>query len=308
MMECSENARPSAGMELLATARPTFLLVTPICVFLGIAAARHVDPGAGSALTLSLILVGAVLAHASVNMLNEYEDFRSGLDALTQRTPFSGGTGTLLRSPGLAPYTLMGGVLALVGTAGIGLYFTVNVGAAILPVGLLGLLVAGTYSTHMVHSPLACLLAPGLGVGVLMVSGTVFALTGHYSGTALLASMLPFFLGSNLLLLNQFPDVEADRQVGRRNFPIILGRRRSALIYATLLMATYVTIVAAVVSGYFPRLALIGLGTAIVGLPVCIGVYRRANDLDALLPLMGLNVAITLATPLLVGVGLLLGK
>lgn len=305
--ESPGNVHHPAALELSATARPNFLLLTPVCVFLGVAAARYADPGAGSVLALALVLAGALLAHVSVNMLNEYEDFRSGLDGITRRTPFSGGSGTLPGNPRLAAYTLASGVLALVGTTVIGLYFTLQLGLALVPLGALGVLVVATYSTHIVRFPLACLVAPGLGFGLLMVTGTALALTGHYSGTAVLASLLPFFLVSNLLLLNQFPDLEADRRVGRRHLPIVLGRRRSALVYAAMLAATYVTIVAAVAAGEFPPPTLLGLITAALAVPVAVGAYRHADDLEALTPLLGLNVLITLATPVLVGVGFLLG-
>ena len=33
------------------------------------------------------------------------------------------------------------------------------------------------------------------------------------------------FLVNNLLLLNQFPDVQADQSIGRRHFPLVAGRR-----------------------------------------------------------------------------------
>ena len=46
-------------------------------------------------LPLILALAGGLLAHISVNALNEYLDFTSGLDLTTLRTPFSGGSGTL---------------------------------------------------------------------------------------------------------------------------------------------------------------------------------------------------------------------
>ncbi len=296
-----------AALALTATARPNFLLLTPVCVFLGAAAARYAAPGAGSASALALILAGALLAHVSVNMLNEYEDFRSGLDSITHRTPFSGGSGTLPRSPGLARHTLAGGIVTLAGTMAIGLYFTLHLGLAILPLGLLGIAVVASYSTHIVRSPIACLVAPGVGFGLLMVTGTALVLTGHYSPTAGLASLLPFFLVSDLLLLNQFPDVDADRQAGRRHFPIVLGRRASALIYGTFLACTYATIAAAVAGGYFPPLALLGMLPALAAIPLAIAVYRHADELETLPPLLGLNVMITLATPLLVGLGLLLG-
>ncbi len=42
-----------------------------------------------------LALLGLLLAHVSVNVLNDYFDYRSGVDLKTQRTPFSGGSGIL---------------------------------------------------------------------------------------------------------------------------------------------------------------------------------------------------------------------
>ena len=50
--------------------------------------------------------MGALCCHVSVNAFNEYYDFRSGLDARTRRTPFSGGSGTLPGKPELAGQAL----------------------------------------------------------------------------------------------------------------------------------------------------------------------------------------------------------
>ncbi len=47
----------------------------------------------------ALVLLGALAAHGAVNALNEYADYRSGLDLRTARTPFSGGSGTLVDHP-----------------------------------------------------------------------------------------------------------------------------------------------------------------------------------------------------------------
>jgi len=79
---------------LIGPMRPNFLVLTPACVLLGIATAfwsgASLDP-----VIIILILAGALLAHTSVNALNEYHDFKSGLDLVTEATPFSGGTKTL---------------------------------------------------------------------------------------------------------------------------------------------------------------------------------------------------------------------
>lgn len=67
--------------------RPNFLILTPACVFLGIATAFW-SGATLNALYIVLILAGALMAHISVNALNEYHDFKSGLDLVTEATPF----------------------------------------------------------------------------------------------------------------------------------------------------------------------------------------------------------------------------
>jgi 1,4-dihydroxy-2-naphthoate octaprenyltransferase len=109
---------------------------------------------------------------------------------------------------------------------------------------------------------------------------------------------------SNLLLLNQFPDVEADKSIGRRHFPIALGRRTSAYIYAGFLILMYISIIVGVILNLLPIASFLGLATILASIPTMIGVYRYADQIEKLLPYMGLNVLITLLTPILVAIGL----
>ncbi len=196
--------------------------------------------------SLLLCILGAVAAHISVNALNEYFDFKSGLDAKTQRTPFSGGSGTLPANPQAAGYALATGIIGLAIVAAIGVFFTIQRGWGILPLGLLGMLVIYVYTTWLLKSPLLSLLSPGLGFGTLVVMGTDFALTGSYSLTGFLVSLVPFFLVNNLLLLNQFPDVDADKTIQRRNYPITIGRKPSAMIFVAFYALTYLAILVGV--------------------------------------------------------------
>ncbi|HMD90763.1 MAG TPA: hypothetical protein VKF38_16530 [Anaerolineaceae bacterium] len=85
------------------------------------------------------------------------------------------------------------------------------------------------------------------------------------------------------------------------------GRKRAALLYSAFLLGAYVAIVLGVVMGYLPTLSLLGLGSAVLGIPTIIGIYRNAEDVGKLVPFMGFNVIITLLTPVLAGIGLLLG-
>ena len=292
---------------LLGPVRLPFLVLPPACVLLGVGTAVWTQ-GSINALYVVLAFVGAVAAHISVNALNEYFDFRSGLDLRTERTPFSGGSGTLPASPEMERPALTIGLVALAITAVIGLYFLTVWGWALLPLGLLGFVVVAAYTPWLTRSPLLCLLAPGLGFGLLMVMGTDFVLTGSYTWTAFVASLVPTFLVSDLLLLNQFPDVEADESVGRRHFPIVAGRRTSSLIYGAFLLLAYLSIVVGVVLGLLPVASLLGLLTLIIAVPTSMNVYRYAENLEKLVPLMGINVLLTVVTPVLVAIGLLVAR
>ncbi len=292
--------------HVAGAARPNFMVLTPICVLLGVAVAI-LDAGTVDVTDALIALLGGVLAHAAVNLLNEYDDFKSGLDAITVRTPFSGGSGTLPAHPEAASATLVAGVLCVAGTFLVGVYFAWMRGAAIIPLGLLGLLIVVSYTPWITRHPVICLLAPGLGFGPLMVMGTAFVLTGHYAPAAALASLAPLFLVSELLLINQFPDIDADRKVGRHHLPILIGRVRSSYIYVAFLFGAFASIAAGPLLGLLPAWALLGLLPLPVAVFLARGVLRHAGDDRALVPYLGINVAVILSTVALFAVGILLG-
>ena len=287
--------------------RLPFLILTPACVMLGAATAAW--SGAEIDLYyLALAFVGAVASHISVNALNEYHDFTSGLDFNTQPTPFSGGSGTLPRNPDKAHVALITGLISLVVIVIVGMYFLYVRGLWLLPVGLLGIVTIVAYTKWITKNPFFCLIAPGLGFGPLMVMGTDFVLTGSYSWTSFVASLVPFFLVSNLLLLNQFPDVEADKGVGRQHFPIAIGREASVRLYVVFLAGAYLAIIFGYISGSLPLTGFLALGSIIIAVPTVRGVARFAEDMDRLIPYMGRNVVIIILTPVLLAIGLFISS
>jgi len=288
--------------------RPAFLLLVPACVIVGIATAVYESQDySPHVLNIVLAFLGALLAHISVNVLNDYSDYKTGIDFNTPKTPFSGGSG-ILPAGLLNPRKVqIFGIACLLGVGAIGIYFVWQYGWTIIPLGLLGIIVVYLYTTHLTKDPILCAIAPGLGFGPLMVLGTYFAQTGEYTLAAGMASMIPGFLVSNLLLLNQFPDVEADRAGARRHLLITQGRQTSAKIYAALIIATYLWLIASVALKILPITALLGLLTFPMALKTVRGVLKNADNVDNLVPFMGQNVIIVLLTPLLVGVGILLG-
>jgi 1,4-dihydroxy-2-naphthoate octaprenyltransferase len=286
--------------------RAPFLLLVPVCVSLGWAAAAYDGYGTDVA-QLLLASLGALAAHIAVNALNEYEDFRSGLDLRTERTPFSGGTGTLPANPGKAHYALVTGIVSLVIVMLVGLHFVQLRGLALLPLGLLGLLTIVLYTRWLTRSPLLCLLAPGVAFGPLMVLGVYFALTGAYGRTAIVASLVPLFLVSDLLLINQFPDREADRWAGRNHLLLAWGERAGINVYGLFLLAAYFSVLLAVALGALPAWVLLSLLTVPLAVAAYRGLSLKANETPALIPHMAQHVMLTLATPLLLAVGIALG-
>jgi 1,4-dihydroxy-2-naphthoate octaprenyltransferase len=289
--------------DILGPMRPPFLVLAPACALVGLGTALWTK-GSVNWLHVLLVFIGAVAAHISVNVFNEYFDFKTGLDSRTQRTPFSGGSGTLQAKPEMARTAFTTAAVAFAITGLIGLYFVWVWGWELIPLGIAGLFLLYGYTIWLAYNPVLCLLAPGLGFGTLLVVGTHFALTGEYSWIAFVASLVPFFLVSDLLLLNQFPDMEADKSVGRRHYPIIAGRKISSFIYTAFLLGAYLVILLGVAFNLLPKFSLLGLLTLVLAVPVIRSVLRYADDIPHLIPALGQNVLINLLTPVLVAVGL----
>lgn len=291
---------------VLQSIRPPFLILTPVCVFLG-ASTAFATQGSVDSLTLALIMVGALCAHISVNTLNEHADFKSGLDLITVKTPFSGGSGALPGNPSMANMVLATGVVTLLTTMAIGIYFIDNYGTLILPIGVIGVAIIVTYTKWINRWPSFCLIAPGIGFGLLMVVGTHIVLTGENAFSAWLAALVPFFLVNNLLLLNQYPDIEADKSIGRNHILIAYGTTASTYAYGLMSLGAYAAIVFGVVFGIFPPLSLVALPPILLSLFSLTGAIKYADKIGQHPQYLGVNVAATLLTPALLAAGIAFG-
>jgi 1,4-dihydroxy-2-naphthoate octaprenyltransferase len=181
-----------------------------------------------------------------------------------------------------------------------------HAGWGLIPIGITGVLIIVLYTGLINKHRFLVLIAPGMGFGPLMVVGTHYALTGTYSPIALLLSLIPFFLVNNLLLLNQVPDIEADRSVGRDNYAIAWQPNRSAWIYAGFAALSYLVLILGAVSGYLPPASLLGLLTVFLTYRIFVAVRRFNGEIEQLVPYLGKNVVVTLATPLLVFIGIVI--
>lgn len=282
---------------VIRTTRPPFLILAPICVVLGVASAATAGVPL-SPFLIVLIITSAVLAHISVNMLNEYFDFRSGLDLQTQRTPFSGGSGGLVEAPQMAPLTYQIGLFTLFLTVLIGLILIWWRGWMLLPLGVAGVLLIYTYTTWINRSPWLCLVAPGLGFGGLMVPGTHLVLTGEFSWSAWQFAAIPFLLGNNLLLLNQIPDQRADAACGRRTLPVVYGAGVSAQVYGFNILLCACAIWLAIFNGWVSEWATLALVPLLAAIAAWHGLIRYGDDIAAAPQYLAANVVAALLTPL----------
>jgi len=284
--------------------RPQFLLLSVVLAFLGTTIAWNA--GSFNLGFAVLAFLGLLLAHVSVNVLNDWFDFRSGIDKKTQRTPFSGGSGMLpsrMMTPRQVFWLGMGALIVIVP---IGIYFVIARGLDLLPLLVVAAICIVAY-TPWVLKTRSPEWAAGLGLGTLPILGTYFVQTSEYTIPALIASIPSGFLVYNLLLLNEFPDVEADKTAGRRTLPITEGRKRAAIVYAATTMAVYVWIVVAVAVRQMPAFSLVALLTLPFALKAISGAMK-SEDLSKLVPAMGSNVMVVLLTQLLLGIGYILDK
>jgi len=284
----------------LLETRPQFLLLSVTLVLLGTAIARH--HGCFDLLKFVLTMIGLLLAHASVNVLNDYFDYKSGIDLETTRTPFSGGSGVLPKGLLKPKGVYMYGVGCLMVALVIGIYLTFVSGWQLLPLILLGGPVIYFYTSHLTKW-LAGEFWAGLGLGMLPVLGTYFVQTGSYSAEAVVASLAPGFLTANLLLLNEFPDVEADKKGGRYNLVIALGPKKAGRLYAGLIALTYLSIICGVVFKLMPPLTLIGFHSIFFAFKAVRVTFRHYNNVQELLPALKANVLMILVTNAFMALG-----
>jgi len=285
----------------LGVARASFLTLPVTLVLCGAGAAAF-----GGELYLVptvLALAGLVSLHMAVNILNEVSDFKSGIDLETRRTPFSGGSGTLpMGVLSLREATAFGIVCAAIGLA-IGVWFMATVGWRLVPLVAVGAVCVVGYTDFLARHGLGEV-AAGLGLGALPVMGTVLVQQAHLTLAAIAASLPAFFMTFNLLLLNEFPDEDADRRGGRRNLVLLCGRRRAGRIYAAAALAVPAVLAGSVVMGVLPPLALAAALPSLLVLRPVAWALRGAEG-EVPVPVLGANVAWNLATNAVLGIALM---
>jgi len=279
--------------------------LTIVIVFAGLAASFF-SQHTLNVLNGLLVLVGALLTHASVNAFNNYFDYRSGIDRRTQKTPFSGGVEILVNGKMTSSSAFMVALISLVGAGMVGAYFLIRLFSVLFPLVLFGAIAIVLYSPVLskIHGLAEVVAGSGFG---LIALGTYVTQTGIVNGPAIAIFVPVTILVALLLFLNEFPDTEVDKEAGRRHLVVLLGKRKAAGLYIAGLAATYISIVLAFLVGYAPIPVFISLATIPIAYKAGSIVLKNYDRTVELIPAMGSNVLTILVTILLIGVGYAIG-
>jgi 1,4-dihydroxy-2-naphthoate polyprenyltransferase len=294
--------------RFLVYARAPFLTAAVVPALLGAALAWH-EVRAFDGLRFALALFGLALAHAGVNLSNDYFDFRQGADQNNRnRNRFSGGSPFMVEgteSPRrFLHYMLAAFALAL--ACGIALAGLVDRGVG--PVAWL--MLAGFFGGFFYTAPPLRFAYRGVGeififlcFGPLSVLGAYYVQTASLSWRAALLGVPIGLLITNVLWINQFPDAESDGAAGKRTLVVRLGLARARWGYHGMALAAGLTVTVLAVGSYW---MLLGLLAAPLIFRAGLTLHRHYEEPQALLPAMGQTVAAHLALGVLLTVALLL--
>lgn len=218
--------------------RPFSLPVALITCSLGIAAglqAQTVNP-----LSALLVLLAGLFLQAGVNLINDYADLKNPVSR-QRLSPIDINRVTL-------NYRL--GWICFVICAFTGLYLAYQTSLFLLALAMIGGLGALCYTTEPIHYK-----RRGLGVilvfflmGVLMVYGACYAVTGQHYVQAIFVSIPVSFFTSALLLANEIRDYNSDQKEGLKTLTVRWGLNRGKKLYAILIACGFASMTTLIAS------------------------------------------------------------
>ncbi|QMU55572.1 MAG: prenyltransferase [Nitrosopumilus sp.] len=253
----------------------------------------------------ALTFAGVMALHASVDLLNDFWDFKRGIDIKTTRTKMSGGTGVLPEGLLKPSSVYRAGVAFLIIGSAIGGYFVITDGIIIAVILGFAILSIYFYSTKIVDS--------GLGEffvavkGCMIVIGTFFIQSGEVYVESILAGIVVGSLSSLVLFIASFPDHDADKSKGRKTLVIAAGKENAAKLFWIFPIVSYSAIVVGVSANLFPVFSLIVFLSLPLMIKSGIGLRKNYDTIEDLVPYMSSTLMFGRISGALFVVGLLIG-
>jgi len=250
-----------------------------------------------------LTMCGVLALHASVDLLNDYWDFKRGIDTKTHRTKMSGGSGVLPEGLLKPSQVYAAGIVSLIIGAAIGMYFVATDGIVIGIILAFAVLSIYFYSIKIVDWELAEVF---VGIkGSMIVIGTDFVQATDITEQAVLGGIIIGVLSSLVLFITSFPDHDADKAKGRKTLVISLGKERACSILWVFPVVTYGITVIAVFFEIFPIFCLLILLTIPLIIRSGLKLKQNYDKLINLIPVMSSTLYFSRITGVLLIVGFL---
>ncbi len=229
-----------------------------------------------------LVIIGVTVHHMGLNMIDDVFDYLHTVDRLPEeeKNPYTGGSGVLTGGLLSTGQVLSAAVLCYLIGITITVYLTAVVGWPILIFAAIGIISSVFYTVPPVRYGYR-----GFGELSLLINfGPVICLGAFYvqartvDWEPFIISLVPGFLMWSMIVINEIPDYEEDRQAGKMNLVARLGRKPGILLYVAGLVCAYAVILLSAISGIASFSVLLGLVTV----PVAYDALRilRENYLD----------------------------
>jgi len=283
--------------------RIRFLLSSVIAVSVGLGISWwHI--GQIDILYAIMIMGGVVSLHASVDLLNDYWDFKRGIDTQTQRTKMSGGTGVLPEGLLQPNQVYRAGLGFLIIGALIGSYFVIIDGIVVGVILAFAVMSIYFYSTKIVDSGLAEIFVAIK--GTMIVLGTYFIQALEINLTTIMGGIFIGALSSLVLFITSFPDFEADKAKGRKTLVISVGKQKATILFWIFPIVIYSILISGIFYEIFPIYCIISL--AMFPLIIKTGLLLKQNfdDINKLIPAMSYTITFSRITGALFVIGFLL--
>lgn len=282
--------------------RIRFMLASLIAVASGLSIAfwKH---GVFNFTYAALTFAGVICLHASVDLLNDYWDYKRGTDIIAKRTKFSGGTGVLPDNLLKPRMVYAAAVIFLILGVLTGTYFVIVRGIAIAIILGFAIVSIWFYSTSIVNSGLGELFVAIK--GTLIVLGSFYVQTEVIDPSAIYVGAIIGILSASVLFANSFPDYDADRYTGRRTLLNMIGKQKGSRLFPILVMIPYILILAGIFLGYTKFLSL----ACIASIPYAIKAIKDVDQykhIDKFVSVMAATVIYARITGFILALSLLL--
>jgi len=268
------------------------------------AAYAYYEKGVVDVRLLSLTMFGVAFLHLGGNLINDFYDSFGSDPINVYVTPFSGGS-RVIQNQELTAETVLFMAYLFFGLGvlcGLALLYLGR--PYVLVIGLLGLGAAYLYSASPVQ-----LMSLGLGertiflaFGPVLSFGAYYVMTGLLAPVGLAVSLPLAFLITAILWINEFPDLEADETAAKRHLVVRLGLGRALWVYASLMVAPFLSLFVLLEVFKLPEL----IFATLVALPLAVNAVRLAFTTDPIDPEFVPIQALTIKTHFLTGLALTL--